>query len=96
MAHRGKKYKKALEFLSADMAYSVSEAVELLEQTNTVKFDPTVEIHFNLNLDPKYQDQMIRTTAKLPNGTGKTVRVCAFTDSALPADLKKAGATVAG
>ncbi len=96
MAHRGKKYKKALEFLSADMAYSVSEAVELLEQTNTVKFDPSVEIHFNLNLDPKYQDQMIRTTAKLPNGTGKTVRVCAFTDSASPADLKKAGAVVAG
>ena len=96
MAHRGKKYKKALEFLSADMAYTVSEAVELLEQTNTVKFDPTVEIHFNLNLDPKYQDQMIRTTAKLPHGTGKTVRVCAFTDSASPADLKKAGAVVAG
>lgn len=92
----GKKYKKAQEFLKEGMSYSVSEAVELLEQTNTVKFDPTVEIHFNLNLDPKHQDQMIRTTATLPNGTGKVAKICAFSDSISAADLKKAGATVAG
>jgi len=77
------------------MSYSVDEAVELLEQTNTVKFDPTVEIHFNLNLDPKHQDQMIRTTTTLPNGTGKMPKICAFAESGA-ADLKKAGATVAG
>jgi large subunit ribosomal protein L1 len=92
----GKKYKKAMEFLKEGMEYSVEEAVELLEQTNTVKFDPTVEIHFNLNLDPKHVDQMIRTTAKLPNGTGKTARICAFSDTVSAADLKKAGATEAG
>lgn len=92
----GKKYRKAQEFLKEGMKYSVSEAVELLEQTNTAKFDPTVEIHFNLNLDPKHQDQMIRTTGKLPNGTGKTAKICAFTDSIPAADLQKAGATVAG
>lgn len=92
----GKKYKKAMEFLKEGMTYTVPEAVELLEQTNTVKFDPTVEIHFNLNLDPKHQDQMIRTTAKLPNGTGKVAKICAFTDSVPAADLKKAGAAVAG
>lgn len=92
----GKKYKKAQEFLKEGMSYSVSEAVELLEQTNTVKFDPTVEIHFNLNLDPKHQDQMIRTMATLPNGTGKVAKICAFSDSISAADLKKAGATVAG
>ena len=92
----GKKYKKAMEFLKEGMTYSVEEAVELLEQTNTVKFDPTVEIHFNLNLDPKHVDQMIRTTGKLPHGTGKTPRICAFSDTVSAADLKKAGATVAG
>ncbi len=92
----GKKFRKAQEFLKEGMSYSVSEAVELLEQTNTVKFDPTVEIHFNLNLDPKHQDQMIRTTAKLPNGTGKTARICAFSDTISAAELKKAGAEVAG
>lgn len=96
MAKRGKKYNKALEFLSAEMTYTVSEAVELLEQTNTVKFDPTVEVHFTLNLDPKHVDQMIRTTASLPNGTGKTAKICAFTDSIPAADLIAAGAAVAG
>jgi large subunit ribosomal protein L1 len=96
MAKRGKKYNKAVEFINAEMAYSVAEAVELLEKTNTVKFDPTVEVHFKLNLDPKYADQMIRTTISLPNGTGKTVKVCAFSDSVSAADLKAAGAVVAG
>ena len=96
MAKRGKKYNKAVEFVSKDTVYSVSEAVELLEKTNTVKFDPTVEVHFNLNLDPKYSDQMIRTTISLPHGTGKSVRVCAFSDSVSADELKKAGASVAG
>lgn len=96
MAKRGKKYNKAIEFISKDTAYSVAEAVELLEKTNTVKFDPTVEVHFNLNLDPKYSDQMIRTTISLPHGTGKSVRVCAFSDSVSADELKKAGASVAG
>lgn len=96
MAKRGKKYNKALEFLNSEMSYTTAEAVELLEQTNTVKFDPTVEVHFTLNLDPKHVDQMIRTTASLPHGTGKTAKICAFTDSVPAAELTAAGATVAG
>ena len=95
MAKHGKKYNKALELINPEMAYPIDEAVELLEKTNTVKFDPTAEIHFNLNLDPKYQDQMIRTTINLPHGTGKTPKICAITDW----DVKKAkdaGAIVAG
>jgi len=94
MSQRGKKYKKAAEFIQPETAYSIAEAVELLEKTNTVKFDPTVEIHFNLNLDPKYADQMIRSTLSLPHGTGKTVKVCAFSDSVSSDDLKAAGAVV--
>lgn len=92
----GKKYNKAVELVNKEMAYSIEEAIELLEKTNTVKFDPTVEVHFNLNLDPKYADQMIRTTISLPNGTGKTVKVCAFSDTHSEADLKAAGAMIAG
>lgn len=90
---RGKKYVKAQELITS-ASYSVKEAVELLEKTNTVKFDPTVEIHFNLNLDPKYSEQMIRSTLSLPNGSGKTAKVCAFTDGNVD-ELKKAGATIA-
>jgi len=92
---RGKKYNKAVELINSEMAYSVKEAVELLEKTNTVKFDPTVEVHFNLNLDTKHADQIIRTTISLPNGSGKTAKVCAFTDGNAD-ELKKAGATLAG
>lgn len=92
----GKKYNKACELVNKEMAYSIEEAIELLEKTNTVKFDPTVEVHFNLNLDPKYADQMIRTTLSLPNGTGKTVKVCAFADNVSVDDLKAAGAVLVG
>lgn len=95
MAKRGKKYNKAIEFINQDIAYSTAEACDLLEKTNTVKFDPTVEVHFNLNLDPKYADQMIRTTISLPNWTGKITKVCAFSDTISEADLKKAWAVVA-
>lgn len=95
MLKRGKKYKKAVELLNSTMAYSVKEAVELLEKTNTVKFDPSVEVHFNLNLDTKHADQIIRTTISLPNGSGKTAKVCAFTDGNAD-ELMKAGAMIAG
>jgi large subunit ribosomal protein L1 len=95
MAKRGKKYNKAVELINQEIAYSVEDAVELLEKTNTVKFDPTVEVHFNLNLDPKYADQIVRSTLSLPHGTGKVTKVCAFTDSVSEKDLKDAGAVVA-
>ena len=95
MPKHGKKYRKAIELVNTEMLYKVEEAVELLEKTNTVKFDPTVEIHFNLNLDPKHVDQMIRTTCSLPNGSGKTSRICAITDWDAKA-LEALGATVAG
>ncbi len=92
---RGKKYKKAVELFNAEMGYSAQEAVELLEKTNTVTFDPTVEIHFNLWIDPKHADQMVRSTITLPNGSGKSATVCAFTDGSSD-DCLKAGATIAG
>jgi len=96
MQKRGKKYKQAITLIEKDKAYSIDEAVELLERTNTVKFDPTVEIHFNLGIDPKYSDQMIRSTVTLPNGSGKSVRIWAFDDSGNEKALIAAGASVAG
>jgi large subunit ribosomal protein L1 len=75
MQRRGKKYNQAITLIEKDKLYTVEEAVELLERTNTVKFDPTVEIHYNLNIDPKYADQMVRSTITLPNGSGKVVKI---------------------
>lgn len=95
MQKRGKKYKQAITLVEKDKAYTIDEAVELLERTNTVKFDPTVEIHFNLNIDPKHSDQMVRSVITLPNGSGKTVRIWAFDDSGNDKALIAAWANVA-
>ena len=93
---RGKKYRKAIELYNPTIAYKLEEAIDLLEKTNTVKFDPSVEVHFNLNLDPKYADQMIRTTITLPNGSWKVPKICAFTDSISAKDLENAWAVKVG
>lgn len=95
MSH-GKKYNQAVALIEKDRIYSIKEAVDLLERTNTVKFDPTIEIHFNLNIDPRQADQLVRSTLSLPNGTGKTKKIGAFTDLGNEAELKAAGVTVAG
>ncbi|MBS9784011.1 50S ribosomal protein L1 [Candidatus Gracilibacteria bacterium] len=92
----GKKFNQAISLIDTDRAYTVKEAVELLDRTNTVKFDPTIEIHFNLAIDPRQADQMVRSTITLPNGTGKTKKIGAFTDLGNEAELKKAGVAVAG
>jgi large subunit ribosomal protein L1 len=92
----GKKYNQAITLIEKDRVYSVKEAVDLLERTNTVKFDPTIEIHFNLNIDPRQADQLVRSTLSLPNGTGKTKKIGAFTDLGNEAELKAAWVTVAG
>jgi large subunit ribosomal protein L1 len=92
----GKKYNQAASLIEIDRLYSLTEAVELLERTNTVKFDPTIEIHFNLSIDPRQADQLVRSTLSLPHGTGKTKRIAAFTDIGNEAELKAMGVSVAG
>lgn len=92
----GKKYNQAASLIEESRIYTLDEAVELLERTNTVKFDPTIEVHFNLNIDPRQADQLVRSTISLPNGTGKTKRIAAFTDIGNEDELKKAGCVVAG
>ena len=92
----GKKYNEAAKFVAVETVYSAKEAVELLEKTNHVKFDPTVEIHFNLGVDPKHADQNVRGTIELPHGTGKTVRVAVMANDAKAEEAKKAGADIVG
>lgn len=94
LERRGKHYRKSAEQLEARKRYTVEEAVGLAKKTSHVKFDATVELHVNLNVDPRHADQNIRDTVSLPAGTGKKVRVAVLTDDA--ADAKKAGADMAG
>ena len=67
---RGKKYKKVAETYDRNKAYGLAEAIEILKKSE-VKFDQTVEVHFNLGVDPKHSDQVVRGTVVLPHGTGR-------------------------
>jgi large subunit ribosomal protein L1 len=80
LERQGKAFKKAAEAVEKDKSYTLAEAIELATKTNPAKFDATVELHINLNVDPRHADQNIRDNLVLPNGTGKTVRVAVLAD----------------
>ena len=94
LERRAKGFRKSAEQIEHGKSYSLNDAVDLAKKTSHVKFDATVELHVNLNVDPKQADQNIRDTLVLPAGSGKTVKVAVFTDDAAAA--KKAGADLAG
>src|ERR1700727_2647433 len=75
---RSKAYQDADAKINHDGLYSPVDAIELAQQTKVTKFDPTVEVNLRLGVDPRKQDQMVRGTVNLPNGTGKTARVLVF------------------
>merc|ERR1719311_934125 len=79
-----------------DRDYQPDEAVALMKKLATAKFTETAELHGNLNLDPKYNDQQIRTTVALPHGTGKSVRVAVLAEGAAADEAKSAGADLVG
>ncbi len=91
---KGKKYNAALAKVDPNKLYTIEEAVALVKETSTVKFDATVDVSFNLNVDPKQADQQIRGTLILPHGNGKTKKVLAITDKV--EDAKAAGADEVG
>jgi len=72
--------------------YTLAEAIALVKETSTVKFDATVEVHLRLGIDPKKGDQQIRSTVTLPHGTGKTKRIAAFVGANDEKAAKDAGA----
>ncbi len=92
----GKKYVEASKLIEKNREYSVKEAVELVKKTATTKFDSTIEIAINLNIDTKKADQQMRGSIVLPNGTGKTKRVCVLAKGAEATEAKKAGAEFVG
>jgi large subunit ribosomal protein L1 len=73
-------------------AYNIEEAIKLVKETSTVKFDASVEIHAKLGIDPKKSDQQLRATVVLPHGTGKTKTIAAFVGANNEKDAKEAGA----
>ena len=94
MKKLSKKYAASLALIEKDKKYTLAEACELVKKTATAKFDESIDVSFNLNIDPKQADQQLRGTITLPHGNGKTVRVLAITDKV--ADATAAGADYVG
>jgi large subunit ribosomal protein L1 len=97
MAKKVSKRREALlKKVDATKEYSVDEAMATLKELKSAKFDETVEVALNLNVDPRHADQMVRGSVVLPNGTGKKVRVAVFAKDAKADEAKAAGADLVG
>src|SRR5579884_2028657 len=96
MPDHGKRYEDAAKKVDRLKLYSPQEAVALLREVSTVKFDPTVEVHIRTGVDPRHADQMVRGSVVLPAGTGKKVRVLAFAQGEKAREAEEAGADYVG
>ena len=92
----GKHYVDAAKQIDFSKLYEMNEALELACKTASAKFDETVELHVRLGVDGRHADQQVRGAVVLPNGTGKTVRVCAIAKGAAAAAAEAAGADIVG
>ena len=96
MAQHGKNYRNARDRIDREQTYSPVEAVRMLKDFQTAKFDETVEVHFRLGLNVRHADQQLRGTLMLPHGTGKEVRVAVFAEGEKAREAEEAGADVVG
>ena len=96
MAKLAKRLAKSREGIDPDKAYALGEALQLLKDRSSVKFDETIEVSMNLGVDPRHADQMVRGVVNLPNGTGRTVRVAVFARGAKADEARAAGADIVG
>ncbi len=96
MARTGKRIKEARKKVAGLQANSVQDAVKLVREGATAKFDETLEIAINLGVDPRHADQMVRGTVNLPNGTGKKIRIAVFARDQKAEEAREAGADVVG
>ncbi|GAA5529916.1 50S ribosomal protein L1 [Herpetosiphon gulosus] len=92
----GKKYLAAAAKVEADRLYTPEEAAALVKETSFTNFDATVELHVRLGIDPRHADQTVRSTASLPHGTGKNVRVLVFAQGDTENIARNAGAEIVG
>jgi large subunit ribosomal protein L1 len=91
-----KRITKAREGVDRTKLYPLSEAVKMVKERASAKFDETVEIAMNLGVDPRHADQMVRGVCNLPNGSGRTLRVAVFARGPKAEEAKKAGADIVG
>ncbi len=91
-----KRYKALLEKVDNEKRYTIEEAVKKVRELKSAKFDETVELSLNLNVDPRHSDQMIRGSVVLPAGTGKSVRVAVMAKGVKEDEAKQAGADIVG
>ena len=96
MAKVGKRIKAAREGVDRNKLYALDEALALVKERATTKFDESVEIAINLGVDPRHADQMVRGVCVLPNGTGKSVRVAVFARGDKADEATAAGADIVG
>jgi len=91
-----KRYNVAYTMFDRQKRFELNEAVKLLKSLPATKFNETVELHFNLGVDPRKADQQIRNSLVLPNGTGKEMRVLVFAEGDKAEEAKRAGADYVG
>ena len=96
MAKRSKRYQEAAKLVDSSKKYAIEEAVALLKQTASSKMDESVEVCFNLNVDPRHADQLIRGALVLPNGTGKSQTVAVVAEGDKAKEAQDAGADFVG
>ena len=96
MRKLGKKYVEASNKVEKNKAYGVEEAVKLVKETSITKFDSSVEVAMNLNIDTKKSDRQLRGSIVLPNGTGKSKKILVLAKGAAAAEAKEAGADFVG
>ena len=96
MAKHGKRLRKAYEAIDRETGYGIAEAVRIIKDLATSKFDETMEGAINLDVDPKHADQMVRGTVSLPHGTGKALKVAVFAKGDKAKEAEAAGADFVG
>jgi large subunit ribosomal protein L1 len=94
--NRGKRYDEAVKHVDREKLHAPAEALKVLKELPTAKFDETVELNFRLGVDPRKADQMIRGTVSLPHGTGRSTRVAAFAVGDKAREAQEAGADIVG
>lgn len=94
MPKRGRKYQEAAAKVDPEKLYTRDEAVKLIKETAYTNFDPTVEVHMRLGVDPRHADQQVRDVVNLPHGLGKTVRVLVFAEGEDARLAQEAGADI--